>query len=219
MRSFDEILSIAAERKGGAEAVLAAVPAIRSADELAAVRDDRWLSAMTRAVFNAGFNWKVIEAKWPGFEEAFHGFDVGRAAMMSDEGLDALLKDTRVVRNGAKLQSVQANAAFIQGVESGFGRRVGDWPTEDFVGLLEWLGKNGSRLGGATAQYFLRAMGRDGFILSTDVVARLTAEGVVDKAPTSKGAMRAVQEAFNAWHAESGQPLTVISRVLAQSIG
>ncbi len=219
MRSFDEILSIAADRKGGTEVVLDAVPAIRSADALAAVPDDRWLSAMARAVFNAGFNWKVIEAKWPGFEEAFHGFDVGRTAMMSDETFDALLKDTRVVRNGAKLQSVQANAVFIQGVEGGFGRRVGDWPAEDFAGLLAWLGKNGSRLGGATSQYFLRGMGRDGFILSNDVVARLIAEGVVDKPPTSKGAMRAVQEAFNAWRAESGLPLTAISRVLAQSIG
>ena len=31
---------------------------------------------MTRAIFQSGFSWKVIEAKWPGFEEAFDGFDV-----------------------------------------------------------------------------------------------------------------------------------------------
>jgi len=51
------------------------------------------------------------------------------------------------------------------------------------------------------------------------VLARLAAEGVIDKAPTSKMAWAAVQEAFDTWRAQSGQPLTTISRVLAQSIG
>jgi hypothetical protein len=50
-------------------------------------------------------------------------------------------------------------------------------------------------------------------------VARLVAEGVVDKAPSSKKAWAAVQDAFNTWRAQSGQSLTTISRVLAQSIG
>ncbi|CAN0123282.1 unnamed protein product, partial [Chrysoparadoxa australica] len=94
----------------------------------------------------------------------------------------------------------------------------GDWPAEDFAGLLEWLKKNGSRLGGATGAYALRYLGKESYVLSPSVVARLEAEGVIDKEPTSKKAMAAVQAAFNAWKAESGESLTVISRVLAQSI-
>jgi hypothetical protein len=42
---------------------------------------------------------------------------------------------------------------------------------------------------------------------------------VVDGPPTSARAMAAVQAAFEAWRVESGQNLTTISRVLAQSIG
>ncbi len=64
----------------------------------------------------------------------------------------------------------------------------------------------------------MRFMVRDSFILSRDVVARLVAEGVVDKAPTSKGAMRAVQDAFDRWMDQSGRGLTQISRVLAMSV-
>ncbi|MGR3581851.1 MAG: DNA-3-methyladenine glycosylase I, partial [Sagittula sp.] len=89
---------------------------------------------------------------------------------------------------------------------------------EDFAGLLQWLQKEGSRLGGSGGAYMLRMMGRDSYILSGSVVARLSAEGVVDKAPSSKKAWAAVQEAFNTWRQESGQSLTAISRVLAQSI-
>jgi 3-methyladenine DNA glycosylase Tag len=76
-----------------------------------------------------------------------------------------------------------------------------------------------SRLGGTSGQYTLRFMGKDSFILSRDVVARLIAEGVVDKAPSSKRDMEATQAAFNTWMDQSGRSLTEISRVLAMSIG
>ena len=95
---------------------------------------------------------------------------------------------------------------------------IADWPTEDYVGLLEMLKKRGSRLGAATGQYSLRFLGRDSFVLSADVTARLIAEGVIDKPATSKKALNAVQAAFNSWRAQSGRSLTEISRVLAMSL-
>ena len=85
--------------------------------------------------------------------------------------------------------------------------------------MLELLKKRGSRLGGNTGAYALRFLKIDGFIPSRDVVARLIAEGVIDKTPTSKSAMRKVQDAFDTWRAESGKSLIEISRVLALSIG
>ena len=60
-------------------------------------------------------------------------------------------------------------------------------------------------------------MGVDGWILSPSVVAALVNAGVVDKAPTSRKAMEAVQVAFTQWRKESGRSLTEISRVLALS--
>ena len=80
------------------------------------------------------------------------------------------------------------------------------------------LKKRASRLGGATAMYFLRGMGVDSFITSTDVSRALIREGVIDKPPSSKRDFDAVQTAFNRWHDESGRPLTHIGRVLACSI-
>lgn len=61
-------------------------------------------------------------------------------------------------------------------------------------------------------------MGKDSYLMSKDVVAALIAEGVVDKPPSSARALRAVQEAFNIWAAESGRPLAHISRTLACSV-
>jgi len=218
MRSFDDILAIAAERKGGAKAVLGDAAPPKSAEELAAIPDDRWLSQMTKSVFQAGFNWAVIENKWDGFETAFRQFDVGAAAFMAEDWFEELVQDTRIVRNAKKIRAVQQNAELIQSA-GGFGRKIGDWPQSDYVGLVRWLSKGGSHLGGTTAQYYLRIMGKDSFILSRDVTARLIAEGVIDKPATSQKAMRAVQEAFDTWVEQSGHSLTTVSRVLAQSTG
>ena len=220
MRSFQEIFEIAADRKGGSDALDAMLSRPKSAAELADVPDHRWLSQVTKSIFQAGFNWKVIEAKWSGFEEAFHGFDITRCAHLHPEEFGAILSNKGVVRNGIKLQSVQHNAQFFQELEAdgGVAQVIANWPNEDYIGLLDMLKARGSRIGGATGQYAMRFMGRDGFVLSTDVTARLIAEGVIDKPATSKGAMRAVQAAFNTWAAQSGRSLTEISGVLARSL-
>lgn len=222
MRSFSEIYGIAAGRKGDLEALLKKAGGPKTAKALAKIGDDRWLAAMTRGVFQAGFNWKVVEAMWPGFEAAFDGFDVGRCAMFSDDDVARLVSDKRIVRNGQKIVSVRENAAFVADLAAkhgGAGAFFGAWPADDFVGLMAVLKKKGSRLGGTTGTYMLRTMGVDSFILSRDVTARLIAEGVVDKTPSSAKDMAKAQAAFNAWRKESGRSLTDISRVLAYSIG
>lgn len=220
MRSFDEIFAIAAARKGGEEALNAMLEPPLSRPQLAEIGEDRWLAQFTKSVFQAGFNWQVIENKWAGFETAFHQFDVGRCAFMDDEMFDGLLTNTAIVRNGTKIQAVRDNAVFLMDLreQGGAGQVLGGWPSEDYIGLLAMLKTRGSRLGGASGQYALRFIGRDSFILSRDVTARLIAERVIDKPATSKGAMKAVQAAFNIWMQQSGRSLTEISRVLAMSV-
>ena len=220
MRHFDEIFAITADRKGGVAELEQMLTKPESPETLAAIPGDRWLSTMTRCIFQAGFSWKVIENKWEGFEAAFDGFDLGRCAFMDDDKFDALVADTRIVRNPIKIATVRNNATFLLELrdEGGVGRVLGGWPSDDYVNLLEMLKKRGSHLGGMSGQYAMRFMGRDSFILSRDVTSRLIAEGVVDKSPTSKTALRAVQAAFNTWRDQSGRSLTEISRVLAMSI-
>ncbi|GEO85131.1 MULTISPECIES: DNA-3-methyladenine glycosylase I [Alphaproteobacteria] len=221
MRSFDEIWKIAADRKGGDGAVEAALQFPKARDEIAATPDDRLLSLMTKCIFQSGFNWKVVEAMWLGFEAVFDGFNIARCAMLHDEDFERLVSDTRIVRHGPKIRSVQQNAVFLSDLAREYGspaRFFADWPADDYFGLLDIIKKRGSRLGGNTGQYFLRFAGIDGFILSQGVVNRLIAEGVVDKTPSSAKDKAAAQTAFNGWRAQSGRSLTEISRVLAISI-
>lgn len=222
MRTFDEIYEISAQRKGGPDTLEKLISESQPIVDLTNKPDSYFLELMTRGIFQSGFSWKVIEAKWPGFIEAFKGFDVHACAFMDPEWFDALVKDTRIVRNAMKIKTVPENARFILNSTEqygSFGKMIADWPNDDYIGLLAHMKKHGARLGAATGQYFLRFAGRDGFILSRDVVARLIAEGVVSKNPTSHKDMKAVQEAFNIWAEQSGRSFRDISRTLAMSTG
>jgi 3-methyladenine DNA glycosylase Tag len=223
MIAFQTIRARAEKRKGGAEALAKLMPPRPDPKALAKLRDDRILAEMTKRVFSAGFAWSVIESKWPGFEAAFLGFEPKRLAFEPDEFWDGLLKDTRIVRNGAKIDSVRVNARFVQDVakeHGSFGKFLAEWPSSDEVGLLELLTKRGSRLGGNTGQMLLRFLGWDGFVASKDVVACLRDAGLdVAEAPTSKRDLAKIQEQFNAWVKETGLPYTHISRICAFSTG
>ena len=223
MRTYDEIFALAAERHGGRQALETklAEQKPKSEDELAAVSDDRVLAIFSKCVFQAGFSWKVIEAKWDGFEDAFHQFDPARCAMMSDEDFDALLADTRIVRNAQKIMAVRDNAVLLRELAAEHGSAaalIARWPASDYIGLLEMLKQRGGRLGGNTGQMALRFLGKDSFVLSKSVIAALVREGVVDRTVFSKKSLRATQAAFDAWMRESGRSMTEMSRTLAFSV-
>ncbi len=223
MRSFEEILNLAERHHGSCSNVLKLAENRHKCANLSAISDATYLSEMTKAVFSAGFNWQVIRNKWPGFEAAFHGFEPARVAFFHDQDIDRLLSDTAIVRNGQKITATIENARFVVDTAKqygNFGSFLERWPAEDQAGLLAHLGKHGSRLGGATAQYFLRFVGYDAWIASRDVCAALVREQVLDKpAATSKTALSKIDAAITALHQQSGQPRAVISRVLALSVG
>ena len=219
MQKFDAIRARAEDRKGGAAALETLIGDFTPRN-VSDFPDDRILSEFSKRVFQAGFNWKVIENKWPGFEIAFAGFAIGPNAMMSDEDLDRHLSNTDIVRHAAKILSVRDNAIMLQDLARDHdtaAQAIGDWPVQDQIGLMALLKARGNRLGGMTGQYALRFLGRDGFILSGSVVAALNQAGVLDGAATSKSALRKVQDAFNTWHEQSGESYTRMSRILALS--
>ena len=87
-------------------------------------------------------------------------------------------------------------------------------------GLLALLASRGSRLGGNTGQYLLRFLGKDGFMLSPDVVRCLRDAGLdIAEAPTSKRDLAKIQQQFNAWADATKLPYTHLSRICAMSIG
>ena len=223
MKKFTQIQKRAERRKGGATALEKLLPQVATKKKLAAKGDDRYLAMMTKCINQAGFSWKVIERKWPEFEEAFFGFDPLKLGLLAPEQWEAYTSDRRVVRNWQKIKALQENVFFIQQTarECGsFGNFLGRWPESDQIGLMAHLKQHGSRLGGQSALWFLRRVGKDCFVLTRDVVVTLKSVGLdIAEQPSSKRDLKKVQDQFNAWHEETGLPYSHLSRIVACSVG
>ena len=221
MTPFRTILAAAEKRTGGADKLAAILPTPKSPAQLASVTDDRYLSTMSLRVFRAGLKHSLVDGKWPAFEEVFHGFDPRRVRAMSDEALERLLADKRLIRHWGKLKSVRENAAtMVQLAETAgsMGRYLADWPGNQVVALWSDLAKRFAQMGGNSSAYFLRMAGKDTFILTPYVVRALNRWGGFKGEPKSKADRAEVEQAMLAWAKQAGRPLCQVSMVLARSV-
>ncbi len=118
--------------------------------------DADYLRVMTRAVFQAGFNWKVIENKWPGFEAAFDNFDPYIVATYDDAKISDLHQDQRIVRNGSKINATIHNAQQMLAKIDQYGSfKKYITSLESFEDAVTELRKTFKWLGDLGAYYFL----------------------------------------------------------------
>ena len=234
---FSHLYQRAAARKGGTQALELLLgqkitgKKLSSDDaanqSVALLTDDRILSAFTKQIFKSGFVWRVVENKWPDFEESFFNFNIEKILMMPEEMLEKKAADPKIIRNFNKVKTIKANAQMIYEHKSehqtdrnnSFAQFIADWPSEDIIGLWTYLKKHGQRLGGNTGPYALRLLGKDTFILSSDVESYLRAQKVIDGGLQSKKSLTAIQNYFNRLQQESGYSLTQLSRLIAYASG
>lgn len=222
MESYQQLYQRAVERKGSPAMLEQLLSKPLSHKALCQLSDDSWLAEFTRKVFQSGFYWSVINAKWQGFEEVFWQFEIKKLLMMSPEILEQKASDPRIVRNFKKVQTVIENCYFIHetALEHGsFSQFIANWQSDNIVGLWLHLKKHGARLGGNTGAYTLRVQGKDTFILSKDVESYCRAHQIIDGSLYSKKSLYGVQNMFNDLQQQSGRSLQELSQLVAFSVG
>ncbi|MBI4363014.1 MAG: DNA-3-methyladenine glycosylase I [Euryarchaeota archaeon] len=126
--------------------------------------DDGYFEQMSKVIFRSGLNHEVIEKKWPGFREAFSGFDPGRVARFGPRDIERLMEDTSIVRNRRKIEATIENAREFLAVQKEHGsfhrfiRQTGRGGEEALVRAVR---DRFAFLGGHTAVFFLRAVGEE----------------------------------------------------------
>lgn len=80
-----------------------------------------YLEVMSKAVFQSGMSWRVVDSKWPEIREAFGGFDPAVIATFGEFELDELAQDRRVIRNRRKLEAIVDNARRMLELEESHG--------------------------------------------------------------------------------------------------
>lgn len=222
LESFKQIYQRACERKGGPQAIAAIIDKPLSANALSQIGDDRFLAEFTQKVFQSGFVWRVVRNKWPDFERVFFGFNIEKILLIPDEMLEQKATDPSIIRNYNKVKTIRNNAIMIDSVareHGSFAQFVADWPTQDIIGLWAYLKKHGARLGGNTGPYGLRAIGKDTFLLTNDVVGYFTQRNIISGSAQSKRSLTAIQNSFNELQQQSGLSLQELSMILSRSVG
>jgi len=126
------------------------------------VKLDDYLAVMSKAVFQSGMSWKVIESKWPQIREAFENFDVEKVASFNDDDLDRLVEDKRVIRNYRKLSAIVENAKKMVELENEYSSfRKYLRSHGDFEGTLKAMKKDFKFMGPMTCYYFLYVVGEN----------------------------------------------------------
>jgi len=121
---------------------------------------DDYLDVMSKAVFQSGISWKVVEAKWPGTREAFHNFNVAEVSAFDDREIDALTQDTRVIRNYRKLNAVVSNAQKMLVLDQEYdGFKNYLRAHGDFDATLNAIRKDFKFMGPTGVYYFLYVVG------------------------------------------------------------
>jgi 3-methyladenine DNA glycosylase Tag len=121
-----------------------------------------YLEVITKAVFQSGMSWRVVEAKWDGFRAAFHDFDPEWVAALTPPDVDRLAEDTRIIRNRRKIEATVHNAEELVELDRQHGsfrdylRSHGSFEATvaDLRSRLKFVGDTG-------AYYFLYVVGED----------------------------------------------------------
>ena len=123
---------------------------------------DDYLDVMSKAVFQSGISWKVVEAKWPGTREAFFDFDVRKVAALNEKDIDDLSQDTRVIRNYRKLNAIVFNAQKMLSHDEeydGFQNYLRS--QDDFDSTLNMIRKDFKFMGPTAIYAFLYVIGEE----------------------------------------------------------
>lgn len=73
---------------------------------------------LSKAVFNSGFSYQVVNAKWAGTKQIFKNFDPEILSKWSIDEITNALESPKIIRNSRKVNAIVSNAGvFLKLVE------------------------------------------------------------------------------------------------------
>ena len=136
------------------------MPSGKAPEQIQPTSLDDYLEVMSKAVFQSGMSWKVVEAKWDSTREAFDDFDVVKVAAFNEKDLDDLSNDTRVIRNYRKLAAIVSNAQKMIDLDEEYGTFQKYLRSQDdFDATLTMVRKDFKFMGPTGIYFFLWVVG------------------------------------------------------------
>ncbi len=126
--------------------------------------EKEYFEILSKAVFNAGFSYQVVNRKWEGIKEIFHEFDPKIISNWTIDDVSSAMESPRIIRNSRKVNAIVSNAkVFLEILEKhgsfrdylkSFKGRLYEERQEILSKRFKWLGPTG-------AHFFLWSDGED----------------------------------------------------------
>jgi len=83
--------------------------------------DNKFFEQLSEIVFIIGFNYKVVQRKWPGIKKAFRGFSIEKVSGLSEKDVDKMVKNEDIIRNRRKIMAIIKNAKLCMEIKKEHG--------------------------------------------------------------------------------------------------
>jgi len=91
--------------------------------------DNEFLEQLSHIIFVLGFNYSIVEKKWPGIRKAFDNFKVDKVSKYTDNDFNRLMKAKDMIKNRRKIKAIIENAKQCKELEKEHGS------------VLKWIAK------------------------------------------------------------------------------
>jgi len=116
--------------------------------------DAGYFELLAKAVFQAGFSYKVVSNKWEGITKVFHNFDTSKISRWKDVEILEAMESPDIIRNIRKITAIVDNASrfeeliaehgsFLNFLKS-FDKMDYDEKRNFLTSNFKWLGKTGA---------------------------------------------------------------------------
>ena len=123
-----------------------------------------YFEILSKAVFNAGFSYQVVNTKWEGIKEVFNEFDPEIISNWTIDEVSDALESPKIIRNGKKVKAIVTNAKiFLELIEkhSSFDNYLKSFRDKPYEEKQKIIAKQFKWLGPTGAHFFLWSIGED----------------------------------------------------------
>ena len=128
------------------------------------VDDKGYFEILSKAVFNAGFSYQVVNRKWKDIKEVFNEFEPKKVSKWTIDEVSSALNSPKIIRNSRKVNAIVSNAKiFLELLDKhgSFENYLKSFRNEPYEEKQKILSKQFKWLGPTGAHFFLWSVGED----------------------------------------------------------
>jgi len=128
------------------------------------VDEKGYFEILSKAVFNAGFSYQVVNTKWEGIKEVFEEFNPKILSNWTIDEISDALESPKIIRNAKKVKAIVSNSkVFLELVEeyNSFENYLKSFRDKTYEERQQIIAKQFKWLGPTGAHFFLWSIGED----------------------------------------------------------